>query len=78
MTATKPVLLTRFTAVRCTIVDGCERKLSEIADRDVTLSDAAIEPCSSQRLISRMLRNLKAIYATVGRHRVCSCPSSAD
>ncbi len=42
--------------------EGCERKLSELAERPVTLSDAAVRPCSSRVLISRMLRNLKAIY----------------
>jgi regulator of sirC expression with transglutaminase-like and TPR domain len=45
---------------------GCERKLSEIAQQPVILSDAVVEPCSSQTLISRMLRNLKAIYARSG------------
>ena len=44
----------------------CERKLSEIAARPVTLSDAALKPCPSQSLISRMLRNLKAIYGGAG------------
>jgi regulator of sirC expression with transglutaminase-like and TPR domain len=45
---------------------GCEQKLSEIAEQHVTLSDAAVQPCSSRTLISRMLRNLKAIYARSG------------
>ncbi len=45
---------------------GCERKLSEIAHQAVILSDSVVEPCSSQTLISRMLRNLKAIYARSG------------
>jgi len=44
----------------------CEQKLSEIAQRTVTLPAAAIEPCSSQNLISRMLRNLKLIYGRAG------------
>jgi regulator of sirC expression with transglutaminase-like and TPR domain len=46
--------------------EGCEQKLSEIAKRAVTLSDEAIEPCSSRMLISRMLRNLKVIYTKSG------------
>ena len=46
--------------------NGCQQKLSEIADRPVTLSDAAIEPCSNRALISRMLRNLKVIYGRSG------------
>jgi regulator of sirC expression with transglutaminase-like and TPR domain len=41
---------------------GCEEKLSQIAEREVTLPDAAIQACSSRVLISRMLRNLKVIY----------------
>jgi len=45
---------------------GCEQRLSEIANREVTLVDAAIEPCSSGVLISRMLRNLKVIYGRTG------------
>ena len=44
----------------------CEQKLSELAERPVVLSDSAIEPCSSQVLISRMLRNLKVIYGRSG------------
>jgi regulator of sirC expression with transglutaminase-like and TPR domain len=45
---------------------GCEEKLSEIAEREVTLPDAAIESCSNRVLISRMLRNLKVIYGRTG------------
>ena len=45
---------------------GCERKLSVLSERPVTLSEAAVRPCSSQVLISRMLRNLKAIYTRAG------------
>jgi regulator of sirC expression with transglutaminase-like and TPR domain len=45
---------------------SCEQKLSEIAERALTLPNAAIEPCSNQILISRMLRNLKVIYGRLG------------
>jgi regulator of sirC expression with transglutaminase-like and TPR domain len=45
---------------------GCVQKLSEIAERSVSLHDAAIEPCSDHVLISRMLRNLKVIYGRSG------------
>src|SRR5262249_13376574 len=45
---------------------GCEEKLSQLAEREVTLPDAAIESCSSQVLISRCLRNLKVIYIRSG------------
>jgi regulator of sirC expression with transglutaminase-like and TPR domain len=45
---------------------GCEQKLSELAERVITLSDIAIKPCSSRVVISRMLMNLKAIYGRSG------------
>jgi regulator of sirC expression with transglutaminase-like and TPR domain len=45
---------------------GCEEKLSQIAEREVTLPDDAIESCSGRVLISRMLRNLKVIYGRTG------------
>jgi regulator of sirC expression with transglutaminase-like and TPR domain len=45
---------------------GCEQKLSELAERVITLSDVAVKPCSSRVVISRMLRNLKAIYGQSG------------
>ena len=45
---------------------GCQQKLCEIAEHPVSLPDAAIEPCSNQVLIARMLRNLKAIYGRAG------------
>jgi len=41
----------------------CQRKLSEIAERPVVLTDSLIAPCSIQVVVTRMLRNLKAIYA---------------
>jgi regulator of sirC expression with transglutaminase-like and TPR domain len=45
---------------------GCQQKLSEIAERAVSLPDATIEPCSNHVLISRLLRNLKVIYGRAG------------
>ncbi len=45
---------------------GCEQRLGEIANHEVTLLDSAIQPCSSGVLISRMLRNLKVIYGRTG------------
>jgi regulator of sirC expression with transglutaminase-like and TPR domain len=45
---------------------ACEEKLSEIAEREIALSDAAVASCSNRVLISRMLRNLKVIYARAG------------
>jgi regulator of sirC expression with transglutaminase-like and TPR domain len=45
---------------------GCEQKLSQIAQVELTLPDAAMDSCSSRVLISRMLRNLKVIYGRAG------------
>ena len=45
---------------------GCEQKPERDRRREVTLPDAAIQPCSSRVLISRMLRNLKVIYGRTG------------
>ena len=45
---------------------GCERKLSELAGGMVMLIDAAVEPCSCATVVSRILRNLKAIYGRTG------------
>jgi len=41
----------------------CQERLSEIAERPVVLTDSLIAPCSIQVVVTRMLRNLKAIYA---------------
>jgi len=42
--------------------DDCQRKLAEIAARPVVLTESSIAPCSTQVVVTRMLRNLKAIY----------------
>ncbi|MFI5456949.1 MAG: SirB1 family protein [Isosphaerales bacterium] len=41
----------------------CQERLSEIAERPVVLTDSLVEPCSIRVVVTRMLRNLKAIYA---------------
>ena len=41
---------------------NCQRKLTEIAQRPVVLTDSSIAPCSNEVVVTRMLRNLKAIY----------------
>jgi regulator of sirC expression with transglutaminase-like and TPR domain len=46
--------------------DACERKLTEIAERPVVLTDALSAPCSIEAVVARMLRNLKAIFANSG------------
>jgi regulator of sirC expression with transglutaminase-like and TPR domain len=40
----------------------CRRRLSEILQQPVELDDAMAAPCTVAALVSRMLRNLKAIY----------------
>ncbi len=42
--------------------DDCERKLGEIAGRPVVVTDSSVAPCSTQVVVTRMLRNLKSIY----------------
>jgi regulator of sirC expression with transglutaminase-like and TPR domain len=40
----------------------CEQRLSEIARQPVVLTDSLAAPCSLAVVVSRILRNLKAIY----------------
>jgi regulator of sirC expression with transglutaminase-like and TPR domain len=40
----------------------CRRRLSEILQQPVELDEAMVAPCSVATIVSRMLRNLKAIY----------------
>jgi regulator of sirC expression with transglutaminase-like and TPR domain len=46
---------------------ACEQKLAEIAHRPVVLTDSETAPCSVEAVVTRMLRNLKAIYANAGK-----------
>ena len=41
---------------------GCERRVAELIGRPVVLSDREIAPCGLDLVVTRMLRNLKAIY----------------
>ena len=41
---------------------GCERCVSKVVGQSVALSDLQLAPCSPAQVVSRMLRNLKAIY----------------
>src|SRR5512135_452039 len=41
---------------------GCERRVAELVDRPVVLSDLELAPCGLDLVVTRMLRNLKAIY----------------
>ena len=50
---------------------GCERKLSEIAERHVTLSDAAVEPCSSRRVGFANAQKPQGNLREGGRYCVC-------
>ncbi len=40
----------------------CRRRLAEILQQPVELDEALVAPCSAATIITRMLRNLKAIY----------------
>jgi regulator of sirC expression with transglutaminase-like and TPR domain len=42
--------------------EGCERRVSELTGQPVHLSEAHLAPCPTGTLVTRMLRNLKAIY----------------
>jgi regulator of sirC expression with transglutaminase-like and TPR domain len=46
--------------------EGCERRISEMVGQPVALSELQLAPCGPDLVVSRMLRNLKAIY--LGRH----------
>lgn len=41
---------------------GCERRIAQIVGRSVALSDLQLAPCGHDLVVTRMLRNLKAIY----------------
>jgi regulator of sirC expression with transglutaminase-like and TPR domain len=41
---------------------GCERQLGRLLGREVPLTDGQLAPCRRAEVVSRMLRNLKAIY----------------
>ncbi len=43
--------------------ENCARVISQIAHQPVELDDSTTTPCSPQVIVTRMLRNLKAIYA---------------
>jgi regulator of sirC expression with transglutaminase-like and TPR domain len=40
---------------------GCERRLSDLTGRPVTLSESQLAPCPARAVVARMLRNLKAV-----------------
>ena len=41
---------------------GCERCISKVVGQSVALSELQLAPCSVTQVVSRMLRNLKALY----------------
>jgi regulator of sirC expression with transglutaminase-like and TPR domain len=41
---------------------GCERQIARVLGREIPLDDHQFAPCSRSVVVSRMLRNLKAIY----------------
>ncbi len=42
--------------------ENCQRLLSKIAGQPIELTDALLQPCSLEVVVSRMLRNLKTVY----------------
>jgi regulator of sirC expression with transglutaminase-like and TPR domain len=44
--------------------ENCQRKLSEIVQQPVVLTDSLAAPCAIRVVVMRMLKNLKAIYGT--------------
>ena len=42
--------------------DGCRKQIARQLGRPVAIDDASFEPCSLSQVVSRMLRNLKALY----------------
>jgi regulator of sirC expression with transglutaminase-like and TPR domain len=42
--------------------EGCRKKIAEIVGRPIELTELQLAPCSLEIVVSRMLRNLKAIY----------------
>jgi regulator of sirC expression with transglutaminase-like and TPR domain len=45
--------------------ENCQRRLSELVQQPVVLSDALAAPCAVRVVVVRMLRNLKAIYGNL-------------
>ncbi len=41
---------------------GCEQRISQVIGHSVQLTEQQLAPCSSELVVARMLRNLKAIY----------------
>ena len=55
----------------------CRRRLSEILQQPVDLDDAMAAPCPVATVVTRMLRNLKAIYLRARGPALGCCRSSA-
>jgi regulator of sirC expression with transglutaminase-like and TPR domain len=47
-----------------TILDrrGCEKRVAEVTGQSISLPESALAPCSTETIVLRMLRNLKASY----------------
>ena len=60
--ADRPLFVDPFHAGETLDLDACERRLSGIAGGPIRLSEAQIAPCSFRVVVTRMLRNLKAVY----------------
>ncbi len=58
----QPLFIDPFHAGEFLDWQGCEGRLSNLANHPVTLSETQAAPCPPRLIVSRMLRNLKAIY----------------
>ena len=50
--------------------ENCARKLSDIVQQPVVLTDSLASPCAIRVVVARMLRNLKVVYGR--RHEIAS------
>ncbi len=50
--------------------ENCARKLSDIVQQPVVLTDSLAAPCAIRVVVARMLRNLKVVYGR--RHEIAS------
>ena len=47
---------------------GCDKRLTQLTRRRVTLTDDQVAPCPARSIVARMLRNLKAVYLQTGEY----------
>jgi regulator of sirC expression with transglutaminase-like and TPR domain len=62
----KPLFIDPFHEGEFLDRQGCERRISELTNRQAELTEDQLAPCSVRIVVARVLRNLKAIY--LGTH----------